>query len=1007
MSQTKSTFWRNLTASQLLSSEAIESLQNEFPEGTPDLEKRVCKRCIETGLLTRYQAQILLGGKRAQFIFGDFVVTNKIAEAPLRSTYSAQHRSSGHAVTLRLLADPASGEQANQTQHNSTQYNADQIVQHINSIAKSLLGVHEPCLIRPLFAFKHGEQVVVISDPIHATQTLETAVSKGEASLAQRVQWVEAICRGAGALHQLGLFHGNIRPTNIFLHDDSASLYLDPVGESWSSPASSSGAIRPQTYFLAPEIPILEASPSPITDIYSLGTLFYYVLSGRVPFEGQSEEEIVSAHASQPIVPLAEFTTHAALGQFVTYMMAKKPELRYQRADIVADQMRQYLSSISSFTPPLPPAKTWSSFQVELDEKLREVVAVAAQPTSPSPQTAQATTASSAASIATPTAQQQSQPVVASANSSDIASVSRNASQESYNSPTRILQERQRAKKRNRIIMAVLAAVVLIGGIAGYAWLPKDLFTTADKESKEKDGDKETESKETEKESSDKPSKAIDTSIVFNQEVVPDDGAMLWESPTQGKSLPIAYLANDPIVIIDVKPNAVLKSEDGQLLVRALGPDFQDRLDEWQNLSGLAFDQAKHVRFSLHDVDGKPQVCIYVELLKATELSKLAESWGVASAALPKEPLKPAAGKLDWSYATVKSEGTNVREFLMGSAKLVAEACENTEKPATISLPLRQLVQHADGDRHFNMVFAGVLLDGAATPHLLPGSLDLGRLAVSDFLGTGVQAGSFSFHLDQELFVELQLKGDVSRPGEVLAADIGDGLTQAQSKMEMAVSALSGGSYWEVVRLRYVNWFRELITNTRVSTEDKLMIANCWLPSAAAHNIAAATEVTLAAMAKPPASVTPTVTAKVPTNIDELLAYKFDFSVAQDDLVNVMGALEQTVLEKLPELPFAFDLKLSGNDLMEEGITQNQKVANFSATGMALSEILTQIMITANPDKAAKGPDDRLHKLIWVVGPTDDPMKQQVLITTKKAAEKMKYTVPPVFGVIETTKKKS
>ena len=61
-----------------------------------------------------------------------------------------------------------------------------------------------------------------------------------------------------------------------------------------------------------------------------------------------------------------------------------------------------------------------------------------------------------------------------------------------------------------------------------------------------------------------------------------------------------------------------------------------------------------------------------------------------------------------------------------------------------------------------------------------------------------------------------------------------------------------------------------------------------------------------------------------------------------------------------------------------------------------LAEILTGLMRKADP--LAKSPDDVTQRLLWVVGPDPDaPTKQVIIITTRKAAEAKKYTLPEVF----------
>ena len=119
---------------------------------------------------------------------------------------------------------------------------------------------------------------------------------------------------------------------------------------------------------------------------------------------------------------------------------------------------------------------------------------------------------------------------------------------------------------------------------------------------------------------------------------------------------------------------------------------------------------------------------------------------------------------------------------------------------------------------------------------------------------------------------------------------------------------------------------------------------------------------------------------------------------SQPDLINCLNDIKAEIKDDFPELPFDFDIRLLGSDLGEEGITQNQRLGDLSFAKTPLAEILTQIMVQANPDKNISGPQDPNCKLVWVVGPDPDaPEIEKILITTRKAAAAKEYVLPEAF----------
>ena len=80
------------------------------------------------------------------------------------------------------------------------------------------------------------------------------------------------------------------------------------------------------------------------------------------------------------------------------------------------------------------------------------------------------------------------------------------------------------------------------------------------------------------------------------------------------------------------------------------------------------------------------------------------------------------------------------------------------------------------------------------------------------------------------------------------------------------------------------------------------------------------------------------------------------------------------------------------------GITQNQQVRDFSKTDEPLRAVLTDLVVRANPDKSAIGPNDAKQALIWVVA--DDAAnsgQKEILITTRQAAKSNNYELPKEF----------
>jgi len=216
--------------------------------------------------------------------------------------------------------------------------------------------------------------------------------------------------------------------------------------------------------------------------------------------------------------------------------------------------------------------------------------------------------------------------------------------------------------------------------------------------------------------------------------------------------------------------------------------------------------------------------------------------------------------------------------------------------------------------------------------------------------------------------------------------------------VEDYVARLVPHPYWRKLALRFPSMIRFLHQQTRIAAEGDHAIINAALPGKAAPNLIAASELTL--VSQPGAAyVADTAPAKRGfKDLNELLEYKFSLSFPQQSLDFAMRDVATEVRDGNPDLPFPFDIKILGKDLEMNGITQNQSIRDFEARDKPLKEVLTALVMKANPITTVKAPNEPDQKLIWVVGPDPaDPTKKVILITTRDAAAAKNYELPDAF----------
>ena len=140
-------------------------------------------------------------------------------------------------------------------------------------------------------------------------QTLDAEVREhGTLSQAQAIEIGEAVCQALSAVHRAGFIHRDVKARNVMRERDTGRIVLMDFGagreleQELSSPVF---GLTGTALYMAPELLEFQHA-SHASDVYSVGVLLYYVLSGAYPVEGTTFEELTTAHRRGLRSPLAD-----------------------------------------------------------------------------------------------------------------------------------------------------------------------------------------------------------------------------------------------------------------------------------------------------------------------------------------------------------------------------------------------------------------------------------------------------------------------------------------------------------------------------------------------------------------------------------------------------------------------------------------------------------------------------------------------------------------------------
>lgn len=145
------------------------------------------------------------------------------------------------------------------------------------------------------------------------------------------------IAAALGVLHAAGILHRDLKPTNVLFRDDDTLALIDfglAKQVALIAEVTGAGAIFGTPYYMSPEQGHGEAVDAR-GDIYSLGVIFFEMLSGAKPYDGETAMSVIVKHRQAPVPVLPPAT--AEFQPLIERMLAKKPSARFQNvAELLA-----------------------------------------------------------------------------------------------------------------------------------------------------------------------------------------------------------------------------------------------------------------------------------------------------------------------------------------------------------------------------------------------------------------------------------------------------------------------------------------------------------------------------------------------------------------------------------------------------------------------------------------------------------------------------------------------
>jgi serine/threonine-protein kinase len=258
---------------------------------------------------------------------GRYRILRKLGSGGMANVYLAEDEELGRRVAIKIL--------------NDRHANDDQFVERFRREAKNAAGLSHPNIVS---IYDRGEAegtYYIAMEYLEGRSLKERIVAEGPLPIASAIEIVRQILRAVGFAHRRQIVHRDIKPHNVLLvqdgpgdGDERFKVTDFGISRTATSQMTEAGSIVGTAQYLSPE----QARGAPVdqrSDIYSVGIVLYELLTGQLPFTGETPLEIAMKHLSEiPKAPSElrpEIPTD--LDMIVLRALAKDPADRFESAD--------------------------------------------------------------------------------------------------------------------------------------------------------------------------------------------------------------------------------------------------------------------------------------------------------------------------------------------------------------------------------------------------------------------------------------------------------------------------------------------------------------------------------------------------------------------------------------------------------------------------------------------------------------------------------------------------
>ena len=268
-----------------------------------------------------------------------YKILEKLGQGGMGIVYKAQDTKLDRFVALKFLSPHLSMDEVEKKRFTQEAKSA------------SALDHNNICTIHEINETDDGKMFIAMG--YYDGETLKDKIAKGQLNIDEAVDIAIQITTGLEKAHEKEIVHRDIKPANIFITDDNVVKILDfgLAKLSGQTKLTKDGSTLGTVAYMSPE----QTQGNEVdhrTDIWSLGVLFYEMISGQLPFKGDYEQAVIYSILNEEPEPLTSLGTGVPreLDRLISKALTKSPDQRCQSMYEVVTDLKALKTEIDSVT---------------------------------------------------------------------------------------------------------------------------------------------------------------------------------------------------------------------------------------------------------------------------------------------------------------------------------------------------------------------------------------------------------------------------------------------------------------------------------------------------------------------------------------------------------------------------------------------------------------------------------------------------------------------------------